>query len=226
MKIASIKCPDCGATLDVDEDREQVFCSYCGAKIMLQNENEHIERKIDQAAIEQEKTNRLIVQHQIEMEKQEAARQDEHRQRNIIIWAGITGVLLLVGIIGYSAGAEATGICLLLAIIIGIIGAKKFFGKKKESDALSRKRLVTSDEVIITQEMCNCSEQNYNSVIALFRAAGFLNISVVPLNDLSFFKKSQNGTVKEVSINGIVSFEEGEIFPNNSLVVITYHSTK
>lgn len=226
MNIISIKCPDCGASLEVDENREMVFCSYCGAKIVLQNENEHIERKIDQARVEQEKTNRLIVEHQIEMEKQEAAREEEHRQRNMMIWGGVTGVLLLIGIIGYSAGITGASICLLLAIFIGISGGIKFFGRKSRSDILAQKRIILSDEVIITQEMCNCIDKNYNSVVALFRAGGFTSINVIPLNDLSFLRKRMNGMVAEVSINGSTDFKCDEIVPNNSQVVITYHSTK
>ena len=32
IKFVSIKCPECGATLDIEEGRKQIFCSYCGTK--------------------------------------------------------------------------------------------------------------------------------------------------------------------------------------------------
>ena len=35
MNKLSFKCPQCGGNLDVDEDREFVFCQFCGHKIML-----------------------------------------------------------------------------------------------------------------------------------------------------------------------------------------------
>ena len=30
-----IQCPHCGATMDVDEERKECFCSYCGNKILI-----------------------------------------------------------------------------------------------------------------------------------------------------------------------------------------------
>ena len=42
VKVISIKCPECSAILDVEEGREEVFCTYCGNKIKVQNENEYI----------------------------------------------------------------------------------------------------------------------------------------------------------------------------------------
>ena len=35
MKLLSMKCPECGATLDRPDDRKMFFCTYCGSKILL-----------------------------------------------------------------------------------------------------------------------------------------------------------------------------------------------
>ena len=35
MKLVSIKCPECNATLDISANRKECFCSYCGNKIIL-----------------------------------------------------------------------------------------------------------------------------------------------------------------------------------------------
>lgn len=35
MKLFVLKCPECGASLDIPEDRKQFYCSYCGNKILL-----------------------------------------------------------------------------------------------------------------------------------------------------------------------------------------------
>ena len=51
IKFTSVKCPECGATLPIEEGREQIFCSYCGSKIIMTNENEYIYRKVDEAEI-------------------------------------------------------------------------------------------------------------------------------------------------------------------------------
>lgn len=34
MGFVSVKCPDCGAEINLDESREFGFCSYCGAKVV------------------------------------------------------------------------------------------------------------------------------------------------------------------------------------------------
>ena len=38
------------------------------------------------------------------------------------------------------------------------------------------------------------------------------------------FNQGKNGKVEAVTINGSDEFEEGDIFPKNSNVLITYHS--
>ena len=53
VKFTSVKCPDCGAVLPIEEGRNQVFCSYCGSKIIMTNENEYVYRHIDEAEIKQ-----------------------------------------------------------------------------------------------------------------------------------------------------------------------------
>lgn len=40
MEFISMKCPECGAILDIEEGRKECFCSYCGNKVLVQNENE------------------------------------------------------------------------------------------------------------------------------------------------------------------------------------------
>lgn len=35
VKIISLKCPECGADISIEEGHKQCFCQYCGAKIIL-----------------------------------------------------------------------------------------------------------------------------------------------------------------------------------------------
>ena len=50
MKLINLKCPECGAQLKVDPNREFVYCEYCGTKLLLDKE-ESVSRTIDEAAI-------------------------------------------------------------------------------------------------------------------------------------------------------------------------------
>ncbi|MBR4780355.1 MAG: hypothetical protein IK014_03245 [Lachnospiraceae bacterium] len=66
----SMKCPECGAMLEIDDQRETAFCTYCGCKMYIQNENnylirsehktEQIIRNIDDAQIYRAETERFI----------------------------------------------------------------------------------------------------------------------------------------------------------------------
>ena len=47
----SIKCPECSAFLEIEEGRKQVYCTYCGAKLIMCNDNEYIVRHIDEAKV-------------------------------------------------------------------------------------------------------------------------------------------------------------------------------
>ena len=94
--MISVRCPDCGAALDVEEGRTQLFCSYCGAKVIIQNDNEFIYRTVDDAGVKQAETQRMVMLKQLEME--EKAKQD--KKEYIRIWLGATVILFLVGIIG------------------------------------------------------------------------------------------------------------------------------
>ena len=35
MSIVNVKCPNCGASIQLDSDREEGFCSYCGSKVKV-----------------------------------------------------------------------------------------------------------------------------------------------------------------------------------------------
>ena len=95
---------------------------------------------------------------------------------------------------------------------------------KSDDKKKKKRKYVGSNEVAISESMEDYSDKNYNSVVMLFRGAGFTNVTAIPLNDLTMFTQSKNGKVEAVTINGSDEFEEGDIFPKNSNVLITYHS--
>lgn len=76
----------------------------------------------------------------------------------------------------------------------------------------------------ISESMEYYKFKNYNSVVLLYKGAGFTNVTAIPLNDLTMFNQRKNGQVEAVTINGNDEFEEGDIFPKSSNVLITYHS--
>ena len=35
MGMKSLRCPSCGANLEMDDSKEYGFCSYCGTKVQI-----------------------------------------------------------------------------------------------------------------------------------------------------------------------------------------------
>lgn len=44
MNLVHLRCPDCGAELEVDNSREFCFCQYCGTKIILEESDASVRR--------------------------------------------------------------------------------------------------------------------------------------------------------------------------------------
>ncbi len=112
--------------------------------------------------------------------------------------------------------------CMIFAMLVGSWGGSVLYignNRKKKSSFIAG-----ANEVVISVAMTDCCEKNFNSVVLLFKGAGFTNVTAVPLNDLSIFNQKKNGQVEEVTINGNDEFEEGDIFPKNSIFLIIYHS--
>lgn len=43
MKIISMVCPNCGASIQVDADKKNLTCNYCGNNLYLDDEVQHIQ---------------------------------------------------------------------------------------------------------------------------------------------------------------------------------------
>ena len=68
----------------------------------------------------------------------------------------------------------------------------------------------------------NLLGEDYKTVEAHFKAAGFTNIELIDLDDsgIAFWS---DGKVKNISVGGDTSFDSGDWFDPNTTVVISYH---
>lgn len=217
IQISTFKCPACGADIEVESSRESAFCTYCGSKVMVKNDNEHVYRNIDEAKIREAENAREIRLKELEIEERNAIPQNT----KIIIWLSATAILILLGVIGYAVNNAGLMICTLLGIAVGAAGAKAIFGT---GNKVKKERTIGPDEVRINESMVSFYGSNFNHVMLLFKGAGFASVNAIPLNDLSVFTQRKNGQVETVTINGDDSFDEGDIVSKNSSVLITYHS--
>lgn len=77
-KIISLKCPECGATLDVEEGKKFYFCNYCGSKILIDDGNtNNTNRIVDEARIREAEISRELRLKEMEL--------DNKKRRNTVI---------------------------------------------------------------------------------------------------------------------------------------------
>ncbi len=210
--FVELKCQQCNATLSVEADREMLFCTYCGNKILLNDENKHTIHYVDEADIKRAETERMIQLKELELDEKRRSK----KKKEIIIW-----LLVIVGLV--ILGFSEFPICFFVAPIVWFIGMLIFFGdnEKKKKPV----RIVYENEIQISNSLCHYREKHYETVSGYYKTAGFVNVSTIPLHDLGLLEFKRNGLVKEITI-GDDEFEEGDIFKKTSPVVITYHSTK
>ncbi|MBE6724964.1 MAG: hypothetical protein E7576_07190 [Ruminococcaceae bacterium] len=95
INLIKLECPHCGANLEVKDDVRQCFCTYCGMKIVIDNNNEHIIRTIDEGQIREAE-----LQYKLRILEIKEAKERESRERKVKLIAGISlGTLMLLSII-------------------------------------------------------------------------------------------------------------------------------
>lgn len=220
IKAVSIKCPECGASLDVEEGRKQLFCEYCGAKIMLENDHEYTYRSIDEAEIKKAETERIL--RLKEFEKAERAEKISNKVKIIVLSLslalGASGIIMIA--VGFS---NDDYIGLSLAGLFAIEGAPfvagigfNLFDNSEDKEPSNRIQVPIS--------MSNAEGKEYSVVEAQFRGAGFSNITCVPLKDLRVGLLKKQGTVASLSVDGNTVVVSGQKCAPDVSVIISYHS--
>lgn len=126
VTMVPLVCPNCGGTSDVDASREFAFCSYCGAKIMLRDDNHYRMTYTDEAQLARAQADREIRLKELE---QEAKQFESHRKLGTYLL--IAGAVMLV--IGYVfSKIEALAILDFLGIG-ALIGGGSLIFRKPES---------------------------------------------------------------------------------------------
>lgn len=214
IRFVSIKCPECGASLDVEEGRQQIFCSYCGTKVMVQNDNEYIYRHIDEASIKQAEADKIVQLRKLEIIERKRAEAAKVKRVKII-------VSILVGIIGIGLMIASAGMGGLVGLLVleGVMFIWILSDKDKEDDELD-----FGDKVKVPSGISGYESKSYSAIEAMFVSAGFTNVRCVPLNDLTMGLLKKPGMVQSITIRGKEITSGGKKFSPDAPVVISYHS--
>ncbi len=219
IKLVSVKCPDCGAALQFEEGRQTAFCSYCGAKILLHNENEYIYRNIDEAEIKQAENERVYMMKELELEEKE----DKHHRILTFIWLFITIALFAIGFYMVSTDPTKDGdgvgwAMIVFGMLIGEFGIIFLVERKKKRG----KNCKRPGFAKFPDQATNYSNLHFSAVRDALRASGFSNIRIINQGDLRLGLFTKNGSVDSITIDG-EPISPDEWYRLTDPIIISYH---
>lgn len=211
-------CPYCGSKVFSDN----LYCGYCGRKtfkleaelIKLQTEREKSKREQIQAEKEISKRD-LEIEREQSIQAQLSSENLEKRRKFLLSTFKILGPIVAI----------------IFAVFTVYNGINAHI-EKTQLQTVNSEHIKNGDiQLVFSSSDFKNNETNkeepikYKSVKQDFKNAGFTNIQIDKQKDLNFFS-NKDGNVISVSINGDNDFSEGEWFPKDSIVKITYHSKK
>lgn len=102
IKVNVIKCPQCGADLPFEEGKKQMFCSYCGSKIVITNENEYVHRHINETGVKWAETVQKLGIKKMELDEKRLAAAEKKRAFKIKLSIPLAIVSLVFLGIGFT----------------------------------------------------------------------------------------------------------------------------
>ena len=221
ITLKSIKCPECGANLHVENDRTQFFCSYCSAKVVLTNENEHVYRHIDEADVTRAETERMIRMRELNIEEGGSS-----LLRNLtILWVVLSLILITIAVLIMFLAKDGflDGFLFLCYVCAPIIGGGAYLVFKYLPEKEADKRTQRQGGIRFPESLTEATEMNYEGARDLLINAGFRNVSCVNLHDLKIGLLTKPGKVNSISVDGKIVQNVGAYYMPDSEIVITYH---
>ena len=91
MEFVQMKCPNCGADLEVEDSIDSFYCKYCGTKILVEGQSKHVVNAKTKLRI----MDRLAdMQKEYHRQKEEAAKRQAEEARKVLPW--ILGLFLFL----------------------------------------------------------------------------------------------------------------------------------
>ena len=125
-----LTCPKCNANLSVDAGRETLFCEYCGAKILLNDENTYTIRKVDEAEIRKVEADQLIRLKELELSQRKADNEAMRLKIKLFVslFLAVIGVVLMTvpSFVPRLYDLDTVGFVSIVAgVLIWVVDARK-----------------------------------------------------------------------------------------------------
>ena len=127
MKLISMRCTNCGADLEIDPERKQVFCSYCGTKLIVDDETINITNRIvDEARLREAEVRLKELEYAHEREiREETLRREQKKSFRIALAVYIIALIATYNIESWRPA------CFIVLISGAVVLSSMKNGEKK-----------------------------------------------------------------------------------------------
>lgn len=100
MKVYTLFCPNCGASLNIESDKNSFFCTHCGSQILVDDETQRIEitkninKNVNYTRTDNTKIEKARSEERVHIKKEET-KQKKEKYDAITTIAGFSVVILL-----------------------------------------------------------------------------------------------------------------------------------
>ena len=218
-QLISVKCPECGQTLTIEENRTQAFCTYCGARVLISNENEFVFRQVDEADIRKAETERIIRLRELEI----AEKNNRFRKILSTVWLIVTLILLVIAVVLMLSPGDH-GFQFLFYVCVPIIGGGAYLIFKWLPEKENEKIIVRHGGIRFPDGLSPFSEKRYTAVRETLWSAGFQNVVCINLHDLNLLTAMVNSDkIEKITVDGNTITSGGKYYMPDVPIVITYH---
>jgi DNA-directed RNA polymerase subunit RPC12/RpoP len=94
MEFVQMKCPNCGADLEVENSIDSFYCKYCGTKILVEGQSKHVVNAKVKIRMMDKLGDMQKEYHRDRAEREERQRKDSNKA--MLMAVAILAVLLLL----------------------------------------------------------------------------------------------------------------------------------
>ena len=225
IKYVTGKCPECNAPINAELGRPFIYCSYCGAKVLLVNENEYVIRTIDEAGIAKANAKKAIRMRELDLEEENQSHSIQTKTILLYLWIAAIVIIAAISIV-IAFTVEAGGLfafCILGYIGGPIVGGGAYLLFKAIPDRERNERREASGGIRFPKSRTVLRDQYYKTISSELKAAGFTNVKCVNLHDVKLGLFQKEGAIEQVLVDGKETLFGGNVYRPNVPIVITYH---